>query len=113
MECGLKGDIDAIIFYTHSTTIERVLDEKKDVPRVEDFGLGRGVDATDPRPWFNKSLFRVRNVSFENLIGTDEGGYLHNYETEISSVTSQQASLTPSIAVSQAPVKIGIEGEES
>ena len=115
----LKNDV--IIFYSHSTdetsetdtSIERVLNEKKDVPRVKDLGLGRGVDATDPHPWFNKSSFQVRNVSFDNLLGTEEGGYLRDYEMDVSSVTSQQASMAASIAVSQVPVKIGIEGELS
>ena len=81
--------------------------------RVIDLGLGRGVDASDPSPWLHKSSFQVRNVTIDNIIGTEEGGLLQSYEREVSSVTRQQAEMKASVAVPQAPVNLGMEGELS
>jgi len=85
----------------------------EEVGRVLDLGLGRGVDATDPSPWYNKSSFQVRRVTIDNILGTEEGGSLQSYEREVSSVTTQQTNLKASVAVPQAPVSLGLEGEQS
>ena len=86
---------------------------KAEMGRVIDLGLGRGVDATDVKPWANKSSFQVRPVYFENVVGTEEGGALQSYEREISSVYAQQANLKSSIAVPQSPVTVGVDAELS
>ena len=78
-----------------------------------DLGLGRGVDATLASPWSMKSSFQVRQVTLDNIIGTEEGGALQAYEREISSVTTQQSTLKSSISVPQAPVTMSLEGEYS
>ena len=57
---------------------------EKEMGRMIDLGLGRGIDATNEKPWVNKSSFQVRRVSFDNVIGTEEGGALQSYEREIS-----------------------------
>ena len=57
---------------------------EKEMGRMIDMGLGRGVDATDPSPWVSKSSFQVRRVTFDSVIGTEEGGALQSYEREIS-----------------------------
>lgn len=84
-----------------------------EVSRMIDLGLGRGVDATQASPWSMKSSFQVRQVTMDNIIGTEEGGALQAYEREISSVTTQQSTLKSSISVPQAPITIGLEGEYS
>ena len=56
----------------------------------QDLGLGRGIDATAVQPWLNRTALQVRPVLFDNLIGTEEGGYLEEYmETSFSSHTLQ------------------------
>ena len=82
-----------------------------EVSRMIDLGLGRGVDATQASPWSMKTSFQVRQVTLDNIIGTEEGGALQAYEREISSVTTQQSSLKSSISVPKAPVTISLEGE--
>ena len=84
-----------------------------EVSRMIDLGLGRGVDATLASPWSMKSSFQVRQVTLDNIIGTEEGGALQAYEREISSVTTQQSTLKSSISVPQAPVTMSLEGEYS
>ena len=95
-----------------SKKAEAVLTEKE-IGRMIDLGIGRGVDATDPKPWANKSSFQVRSVTIENVIGTEEGGSLQSYEREITSVQTNQTDLKASVAVPQAPVNIGVDAEQS
>ena len=57
---------------------------EKEMGRMMDMGLGRGVDATDASPWVSKSSFQVRRVMFDCVIGTEEGGALQSYDREIS-----------------------------
>ena len=84
-----------------------------EVARMIDLGLGRGVDATHASPWSMKSSFQVRQVTLDNIIGTEEGGALQAYEREITSVTTQQSTLKSSISVPQAPIAVSVEGEYS
>lgn len=91
---------------------EAVLTEKE-MGRMVDLGLGRGIDGTHPTPWLNKSSFQVRNCTLENIIGTEEGGALQSYEREVSSVSTQQSSLKSSVTIPQAPVTIGMDAEQS
>ena len=85
----------------------------KEIGRMIDLGLGRGIDATSPSPWQMKSSFQVRNCTSSNTIGTEEGGSLQSYEREVSSVYTQQTNLKASVAFPQAPVNIGIDAEQS
>ena len=71
------------------------------------------MDATDASPWLHKSSFQVRRVNIDNIIGTEEGGSMQSYEREVSSVTTQQTNLKASVAIPQAPVNLGLEGEQS
>ena len=41
---------------------EDTASEYADTDRIMYLGLGRGVDATDPTPWQNKTAFQVRPV---------------------------------------------------
>ncbi len=81
--------------------------------QFQDLGLGRGVDATNPSPWQNKKSFQVRQVRFEDIMGTEEGGSIQNYKSDVSSSTELQAMLKASVAVPQTPVTLGLEGETS
>jgi len=79
-------------------------------------GLGRGIDASDPKLSLveqNFAGFQVRNVLRENIIGTDEGSALHTYQKEVISAFTLQAQLKASIPVPQAPVAIGVDSEQS
>ena len=91
---------------------EAVLTDKE-MGRMVDLGLGRGIDGTHPTPWLNKSSFQVRNCTLENVIGTEEGGALQSYDREVSSVSTQQSSLKSSVTVPQSPVTIGMDAEQS
>lgn len=93
-------------------TITEAIINSSEIQRMIDLGLGRGVDATDSCPWLNKSSFQVREVTEYNLIGTDEGGILKGYVTEIASSQSFQTDMSASVPVSQ-QVSIGIDSELS
>ena len=80
--------------------------------RMLDLGLGRGVNATDDSPWFEKSTFQVREVTPHNIVGTDEGGILKSYEKEIWSIEEVQSQLTAKVPVNET-VSIGIDAELS
>ena len=84
-----------------------------EIDRMIDLGLGRGIDATNPKPWANKSAFQVRRVTAEGVLGTEEGGSLQGYEREVTSVVTHQANLKASVVVPQAPVGIGMDAEAS
>ena len=86
---------------------------KDEIQRVIDLGLGRGMDATNPKPWLNKSSFQVRRVAIENVIGTEEGGALQSYKREVTSVQTQQTDLKASVTIPQSPVTIGVDAEQS
>ena len=64
--------------------------------RFEEFGLGRGVDATDPTPFVNKKPFQVRPICEDAIICTDEGGAVRSIiqKIESSQLTQINASLT-------------------
>ena len=84
-----------------------------EIGRIVDLGLGRGVDITKKFPWLDKSSFQVRPVDLDNIIGTEEGGFLQNYEREVISIQEQQGELKASIAIPQSPVMIGVDAEQS
>ena len=84
--------------------------------RMVDFGLGRGIDATNPKPWANKSAFQVRRVSAKSVLATEEGGSLQSYDREVWSSVTLRANLKASVDVpapSQAPVEIGADSDLS
>lgn len=86
---------------------------KDEVQRFVDLGLGRGVDSTNPKPWLNKSSFQVRNVTFRNVIGTDEGGFVQTFKSHIASNMDLQSQFKASAGIPNTPVSFGLEGEVS
>ena len=83
---------------------------EKDIQRIIDLGLGRGVDATDRTPWKNKTSFQVRPVTIDNIIGTEEGGGEQSYEREITNASETRGQVRASITDPKATVTIGVEG---
>ena len=83
---------------------------EKDIQRIIDLGLGRGVDATDRTPWKNKTSFQVRPVTIDNVIGTEEGGGEQSYEREITNASETHGQVRASITDPKATVSIGVEG---
>lgn len=108
-----EGKKKPISILEHSPQAAQAVITRDEIDRMIDLGLGRGVDATNPTPWLNKTAFQVRNVYFENVIGTEEGGALQSYERETTSVYVQQSELKASVDVPQAPISIGVEAEQS
>lgn len=90
---------------------ERVITQDQ-IGSFEDLGLGRGVDATNPTPWLNKKAFQVRQVTFDNIIGTEEGNLYQGFVNEVESTEHFQTNLSASVPVSQL-VGIGIDSELS
>ena len=84
-----------------------------EIIKFQDLGLGRGVDATNQSPWKNKKSFQVRQVCFDDIMGTEEGGSIQNYKSEVSSSLELQATLKASVSIPQSPVTLGLEGEMS
>lgn len=91
--------------------VGRVIDESE-IGRFVDLGLGRGVDATKPSPWLSKSSFQVREVTFDNIIGTEEGGLVNNFEKVVESVQQLQTNMSASVPASQ-QVSVGVDAELS
>ena len=83
------------------------------VRRFTDLGLGRGVNAVSSKPWLEKSSFQVRRVTYDSLVGTEEGGQVDTYDEEVSSVQSLQLGMKAAVAAptTAGPVKVGVEGE--
>ena len=88
---------------------------KDEYKRLENLGLGRGVDVTKPYPWQSKSSFQVRKVDTdcENIIGTEESGQREFYEEEVSSVLTQQFNTNLTIEEPSNSLKISIGAEYS
>ena len=85
---------------------------KEEIDNFIDLGLGRGVDATNPTPWLNKSAFQVRTATTNNVIGTEEGNLFQSFVNEVESTQHLQTSLSASIPASQL-VSIGMDSELS
>jgi hypothetical protein len=83
---------------------------ERDIQRIIDLGLGRGVDATDSTPWKNKTSFQVRPVTIDNIIGTEEGGGEQSYEREITNASETRGQVRASITDPKATISIGVEG---
>ena len=83
----------------------------QDIQRIIDLGLGRGIDATNPTPWKKKSSYQVRPVSFENIIGTEEGGCVQSYEREVTSVSETRGRASASITDPKTAITVGVEAE--
>ena len=81
--------------------------------RFVDLGLGRGLDGTDSAPWMNKTSFQVRQVTYDSIVGTEEGGTWQSYEREVLSVQTHQAEIKASLVVPQSPMTIGADAEVS
>ena len=86
---------------------------EKDIQRIIDFGLGRGVDAADPTPWKGKTSFQARPVTIDNIIGTEEGGCVQSYEKEVTSLSEIRGLASASVTNPKAAVSISVEGEYS
>lgn len=82
---------------------------QEEIQRFIDLGLGRGVDSTNSAPWHSKSSFQVRHPTFNNVIGTDEGGFVESYKSSLSSAFDLQLELKASVAVPNTPISIGLE----
>ena len=80
--------------------------ESKNVPRILDFGLGRGLDGTSPTPWLKKTPLPVRRVHFDDLIGTEESGTVQIYSNEIENVSLQHVKMKSSVTTPQSPVAV-------
>ena len=89
----------------------RVIAENE-IGHFVDLGLGRGVDATKSSPWLSKSSFQVREVTSDNIIGTEEGGLINHFEEVVESVQQLQTNLSASVPASQ-QVSVGVDSELS
>ena len=66
------------------------------------------MDATNPKPWLNKSAFQVRDVTKDNIIGTEEGDLLQSFVNEVESTQQLQGTLGASVPLSEL-VSIGMD----
>lgn len=92
---------------------EDTASECADIDRIMYLGLGRGVDATDPTPWQNKTAFQVRPVTIENIIGTEGGGAVQSYNRLIINRSEASGQASASVTDPNAAVSIGVEAEYS
>lgn len=82
-----------------------------EVQWLTDLGLGRGVDATKPNLWKEKSSFQVQAVSklLNNIVGTHESGARKYFEREVLSISSRQTQLKMSVTDPNTSLQIGVD----
>lgn len=95
---------------SYAVTRRRAITEE--VGYFVDLGLGRGVDATEEKPWLNRSTFQVRRVTESNILGTEEGDLIRGFVNEVESTQLLQANLRASVTASEL-VNIGVDSELS
>ena len=86
--------------------------DEGEIQRFIDLGLGRGIDASNPTPWQNKTSILVRPVTFEGIVGTEESGSVQSYEREITRVSETHWRFSPSAVFNPnlaAAFSIGVE----
>ena len=86
--------------------------KKGEEKSFQDLGLGRGVDATNPTPWLNKRPLQIREVDYNDIIGTEEGNLYQGFVNEVESTQHFQTNLSASVPVNQL-VNLGIDSELS
>jgi hypothetical protein len=86
--------------------------KKGEEESFQDLGLGRGVDATNPTPWLNKRPLQIREVYYDDIIGTEEGNLYQGFVNEVESTQHFQTNLSASVPVNQL-VNLGIDSELS
>ena len=84
----------------------------EEVHIFNDLGLGRGVDATNSKPWINRSAFQVRFPTPDNVVGTEEGNLYQSFLNEVDSSLHLQTNLSASIPANQL-VSINVDAELS
>jgi hypothetical protein len=101
----------------------------KVVNLFKNLGLGRGIDVTCSRPFLEKKQIQIKEVEYDNLLGTDEGASLHQFAEFVQSSMelggqyslsldfARIAELVGSSGVStvlkSAPLKVSISQEAS
>ena len=95
----------------NSSPIRRVMKPGEEVS-FQDLGLGRGVDATNPTPWLNKRPLQIREVYYDDIIGTEEGNLYQGFMNEVESTQHFQTNLSASVPLSQL-VNLGIDSKLS
>ena len=70
------------------------------------------MDATEQKPWLNRSTFQVRQVTESNILGTEEGDLIRGFVNEVESTQLLQANLRASVTASEL-VNIGVDSELS
>ena len=91
-------------------------DWRKELKRFEEFGLGRGVDATDPSPFANKTAFHVIPIESEDcdmILCTDEGGAFHSIFQSLETSDKDTIQLSADVTLPQTPIQIGAAVEYS
>ena len=110
-------DVSVLYFLYYSSEREKkhrvgTVYTDEEVQVFNDLGLGRGVDATNPKPWINRSAFQVRFATPDNIVGTEEGNLYRSFLNEVDSSLNLQTSLSASIPANQL-VSINIDAELS
>ena len=91
-----------------------LVDWRKELKRFEEFGLGRGVDASDPSPFANKTAFHVIPIdSSDMIICTDEGGAFPSIFQSLETSDKATIQLSAAVPLPQTPIQIGAAVEYS
>eukprot|EP00731_Ephydatia_muelleri_P005377 Em0002g1553a len=91
-------------------------DWRKELQRFEEFGLGRGVDATDPSPFANKTAFHAIPIDSKDcdlILCTDEGGAFHSIFQSLETSDKNTIQLSADVTLPQTPIQIGAAVEYS
>ena len=107
-DTGLGHGVDATKTELSCRRVMKPGEEKS----FQDLGLGRGVDATNPTPWLNKRPLQIRQVFYNDIIGTEEGNLYQGFVNEVESTQHFQTNLSASVPVNQL-VNLGIDSELS
>ena len=90
-----------------------LVDWRKELKRFEEFGLGLGVDATNPSPFANRKSFHVRQIDLDTIICMDAGGALHSIFQKLETTDENTIQLSASVTLPHTPIQIGTAVEYS
>ena len=90
-----------------------LVDWREELKRFEEFGLGLGVDATNPSPFANRKSFHVRQIDLDTIICMDAGGALHSIFQKLETTDENTIQLSASVALPHTPIQIGTAVEYS
>eukprot|EP00731_Ephydatia_muelleri_P005240 Em0002g1416a len=109
--CHVKAKPDTFPAEENGETVNPTtptVDPGEERRRFAEFGLGRGVDITDPSPFMNKKSFQFYTIDSEDMIiRTDEGKARRCIFQKFETSNASSIQLSASVTLPHTPIEIG------